>query len=68
MSGLNTTDKVLWIADCYSLAKRFPDPLTWLALLQPRLKQQGKEINPLYYWLWMEIWNAAQSAKPLTIK
>ena len=68
MSVSDTTNKVLWIADCYSLAKRFPDPLTWLALLQPRLKQHGKEINPLYYWLWMEIWNAAQNTETVAVK
>lgn len=56
-------DQVLWMADCYSLAKRFPNPHTWLALLEP-LEQGGEKsresINPFHYWLWMEIWKAAQ--------
>ena len=57
-------DQVLWMADCYSLAKRFPNPHTWLALLEP-LEQTGTEsINPFHYWLWMEIWKAAQSGDP----
>lgn len=57
-------EQVLWMADCYSLAKRFPNPHTWLALLEP-LEQSGKQanverMNPFHYWLWMEIWKAAQ--------
>ncbi len=68
MPGLDTTEKVLWIADCYSLAKRFPDPVTWLALLQSKNKRANKEINPFYYWLWMEIWKAAQTGKPVPIE
>jgi hypothetical protein len=60
MSGSPTTQKILWLADCYSLAKRFPDPVIWLALLH--LKSQTiTNLNPFYYWLWMEIWKAAQN-------
>jgi len=52
-------DPVFWMADCYDLAKRFPNPQTWLALLEP-LEQENKDLNPFNYWLWMEIWKAAQ--------
>ncbi len=61
----NKTDQILWMADCYSLAKRFPNPHTWLCLLAPK-KIEGTEeyenLSPYDYWLWMEIWKAAQSA------
>jgi hypothetical protein len=65
MSRLETTEKVIWLADCYSLAKRFPDPVTWLALLQLKNKPLATDLNPFYYWLWMEIWKAAQSDQPV---
>lgn len=55
------TEQVLWMADCYSLAKRFPDPQAWLSLLTPAEHAQSKGINPFHYWLWMEIWQAAQN-------
>jgi len=61
MAGLDTADKVLWMADCYFLAKRFPDPLTWFSLLRPKKAKTKENINPLTYWLWMEIWEAAQN-------
>ncbi|CAN5174015.1 hypothetical protein BH11CYA1_BH11CYA1_11390 [soil metagenome] len=57
-----TTDQVLWMADCYSLAKRFPNPHTWLALLEPVETLDIEKLNPFHYWLWMEIWKAAQLA------
>lgn len=54
-------DQVLWMADCYSLAKRFPNCRTWMALLEPEaIGQAGGELSPFHYWLWMEIWKAAQ--------
>jgi len=52
-------EQVLWMADCYSLAKRFPNPQTWLSLLNPPPSGEKNEFNPFHYWLWMEIWNAA---------
>ncbi len=55
-----TKEQVLWMADCYSLAKRFPNPHTWLSLLETDEPQEAKDINPFHYWLWMEIWKAAQ--------
>ncbi len=51
----DTTEQVLWMADCYSLAKRFPNPHTWLSLLQPDEPADANDINPFHYWLWMEI-------------
>lgn len=51
-------EEVLWMADCYSLAKRFPQPHVWLSLLKP--ESGAQEISPFHYWLWMEIWKAAQ--------
>lgn len=62
-----TTDQVLWMADCYSLAKRFPNPHTWLSLLEPVETLDIEKLNPFHYWLWMEIWKAAQlSERDLT--
>jgi hypothetical protein len=58
-----TTDQVLWMADCYSLAKRFPNPHTWLSLLEPVETLDIEKLNPFHYWLWMEIWKAAQLAE-----
>ena len=55
-----TNEQVLWMADCYSLAKRFPNPHTWLALLEPVETVDVEKLNPFHYWLWMEIWKAAQ--------
>lgn len=64
----NTTDQVLWMADCYSLAKKFPNPHTWLALLEPVETVDAEKLNPFHYWLWMEIWKAAQlSEKDLPV-
>jgi hypothetical protein len=51
-------DQVIWMADCYDLAKKFPNPHTWLSLLP--LEEKNESINPFHYWLWMEIWKAAQ--------
>jgi len=59
-----TTEQVLWMADCYSLAKRFPNPHTWLSLLEPVEPEDAKSLNPFHYWLWMEIWKAAQMQEP----
>ena len=56
-------DQVLWMADCYSLAKKFPNPHTWLALLEPVETKDAESLNPFHYWLWMEIWKAAQLAE-----
>lgn len=56
-------DQVLWMADCYSLAKKFPNPHTWLALLEPVESSDAEKLNPFHYWLWMEIWKAAQLAE-----
>jgi hypothetical protein len=55
-------EQVLWMADCYSLAKRFPHPHLWLSLLEP--ENDTQEISPFHYWLWMEIWKAAQVEQP----
>jgi hypothetical protein len=55
-------DQVIWMADCYDLAKRFPNAHTWLSLLEP-LEQSESDLNPFHYWLWMEIWKAAQDAE-----
>ncbi len=68
MTGLDAADKILWMADCYLLAKRFPDPVTWLSLLQSKSKKSSTDINPLNYWLWMEIWKAAQSEQGVVAK
>lgn len=59
-----TKERVLWMADCYSLAKKFPNPHTWLALLESDESEHSREINPFHYWLWMEIWKAAQTCSP----
>ncbi len=67
MATQGKTEQVLWMADCYSLAKRFPDPHTWLALLEPTEQNSNKEINPFHYWLWMEIWKAAQEEPRSTV-
>ncbi|MDR3615760.1 MAG: hypothetical protein P4L53_19535 [Candidatus Obscuribacterales bacterium] len=65
MATQQTTDQqVLWMADCYSLAKRFPDSRTWLSLLDPVEPKDAKHLNPFHYWLWMEIWKAAQTEQP----
>jgi hypothetical protein len=53
-------DEVFWMADCYDLAKRFPDPHLWLSLLEPSEDETNTDLNPFHYWLWMEIWKAAQ--------
>jgi hypothetical protein len=57
MARQKSNEEVLWMADCYSLAKHFHDPQIWLSLLKPA----DKEINPFHFWLWMEIWKAAQA-------
>jgi hypothetical protein len=51
------SEQVLWMADCYSLAKRFPNPRTWMSLLEPA----DPNLNPFHYWLWMEIWKASHT-------
>lgn len=66
MATNDTTDQILWMADCYSLAKRFPNPHTWLALLEPKDAEEVDNINPFHYWLWMEIWKAAQTSNQPT--
>jgi len=63
-----TNEQVLWMADCYSLAKRFPNPHTWLALLEPVETVDVEKLNPFHYWLWMEIWKAAQLTEPNEIQ
>ena len=68
MAGVNAADKILWMADCYLLAKRFPDSATWLSLLELKQKRPSNNINPLNYWLWMEIWQAAQSEQNTIVK
>lgn len=60
MATEQSTEQVLWMADCYSLAKRFPNPHKWLALLEPVETTDAESLNPFHYWLWMEIWKAAQ--------
>ena len=55
-------EPVFWMADCYDLAKRFPNMHTWLALLEP-LEDGDKNLNPFHIWLWMEIWKAAQDGE-----
>lgn len=61
------SEQVLWMADCYSLAKRFPNCRTWMSLLQPSEPTKQASISPFHYWLWMEIWKAAQpEANPPT--
>jgi len=61
-------EQVIWMADCYSLAKRFPNPHTWLSLLEPAEPEDPANINPFHYWLWMEIWKAAQIDEPIPAK
>src|SRR5262249_30049185 len=51
------SEQVLWMADCYNLAKRFQNPRTWMSLLEPA----DPNLNPFQYWLWMEIWKASHS-------
>ncbi len=63
LQGKCNSEQVLWMADCYSLAKKFPDPKLWLKLLEPIESCDPNEINPFHYWLWMEIWKAAQVSK-----
>lgn len=53
-------DQVLWMADCYTLAKRFPDASTWMALLE-RIAPKTCSLSPFHYWLWKEIWLASHS-------
>jgi hypothetical protein len=55
-------EPVLWMADCYDLAKRFPNAHTWLALLDS-LENPQQSVNPFHVWLWMEIWKAAQDGE-----
>ncbi len=55
-------EQVLWMADCYSLAKRFSSATTWMSLLEPtESTNKPDEFNAFDYWLWMEIWKAAQN-------
>lgn len=70
LTNESTEERVLWMADCYSLAKVVPNPHTWLYLLEPDDEQQETAENaklaenPQYAkfrWLWMEIWKAAQA-------
>ncbi len=61
MIASEKSEQVLWMADCYSLAKRFPNPRTWMSLLDPNEGYDPERINPFHYWLWMEIWKAAQT-------
>lgn len=53
--------QVLWLAECYSLAKRFHDPHTWMSLLEGNQMKDDAHYGPFDYWLWMEIWKAAQT-------
>ncbi len=52
-------EQVLWMAECYSLAKRIPNCRTWMTIL-PIQADRPHELSPFDYWLWMEIWKAAQ--------
>lgn len=61
MIAQDKNEQVLWMADCYSLAKRFHDPRTWMSLLEPMGSQKAQQLKPFHYWLWMEIWKAAQT-------
>lgn len=67
MATKDSTEQILWMADCYSLAKRFPNPHTWLALLEPVEMADVEKLNPFHYWLWMEIWKAAQTDQPTSV-
>jgi hypothetical protein len=67
MARQDTNDQILWMADCYSLAKRFPNPNLWLQLLEPVEPHNAKDVNPFHYWLWMEIWKAAQECEPAAV-
>ena len=60
MATQEHSEEVLWMADCYTLAKRFPNCRTWMALLEPLEPNQARKLTPFHYWLWMEIWQAAQ--------
>jgi len=53
-------DQVLWMADCYTLAKRFPDVATWMSLLE-RIAPPNCNLSPFHYWLWKEIWRASHT-------
>ena len=55
------SEQVLWMADCYSLAKRFSNSHDWAALLKSVEHEDACDLNPFHYWLWMEIWKAAQT-------
>ncbi|HEY9716056.1 MAG TPA: hypothetical protein V6C69_01200 [Trichormus sp.] len=69
LTNETTEERVLWMADCYSLAKVVPNPHTWLYLLESDEQQETADNakladNPQYAkfrWLWMEIWKAAQA-------
>jgi hypothetical protein len=37
-------------------------------LLEPAEPQDATSINPFHYWLWMEIWKAAQDQEPAAVK
>jgi hypothetical protein len=54
-------EEILWMADCYNLAKHFHDPAAWMSLLEPLMQKASVSLRPFHYWLWMEIWKAAQS-------
>lgn len=56
-----TNERILWMADCYNLAKRFPNSRDWANLLKPVKHENAEDLNPFHYWLWMEIWKVAQS-------
>ncbi|MBX9878646.1 MAG: hypothetical protein K2Y22_09325 [Candidatus Obscuribacterales bacterium] len=53
-------DHVLWMADCYTLAKRFPEVTTWMSLLE-KIAPKTCSLSPFHYWLWKEIWLASHS-------
>jgi hypothetical protein len=55
-------DHIYWMADCYDLAKRFPNKHSWLALLE-KVDQEDHDLNPFHIWLWLEIWKAAQESQ-----
>jgi hypothetical protein len=55
------SEEVSWMADLYHLAKRFPDPVIWMSLLEPLEPNHSGELRPFHYWLWMEIWKASHN-------
>ena len=57
MSYPGNNENVLWLAQCYNLAKCFPDMNDWMLLLT---ESKNRQYLPFQHWLWREIWSAAQ--------